>query len=67
MPGRLTNEDGTGRVELSERIQDIKTQSITRDDVASVIAKVLDAENTIGKSLDLLQGDTEVEKAVNQI
>ncbi|MDZ7807503.1 MAG: SDR family oxidoreductase [Gracilimonas sp.] len=67
MPGRLTNEKGTGMVELSKRIEDLKDRSITRDDVASVIVNLLNAKNTINKSLDLLQGDTPVKEAVSKI
>lgn len=67
MPGRLTNEEGTGKVELSERINDVKDRSISRADVASVIALLLDADNTKHKSLDLLDGETPIEEAVSEI
>lgn len=67
MPGRLTNEEGTGKVELSERIEELEGRDISRDDVAAVITHMLDAENTVGKSLDLLQGKTPIDKAVSEI
>lgn len=67
MPGRLTNEDGTGKVELKERIEDTEGRDVTRDDVAAVIVEVLDSENTTGKSLELLQGQTSIEDAVSNI
>ncbi len=67
MPGRLTNEEGTGKVELSERINDVKGRSISRADVASVIALLLDADNTKNESLDLLDGETPIEEAVSEI
>lgn len=67
MPGLLTNEEGKGMVELKEEIRDLKDRSITRDDVASVIVALLNAENTFQKSLDLLQGDDTVKEAVANI
>ncbi|MCH2448990.1 MAG: SDR family oxidoreductase [Gracilimonas sp.] len=67
MPGRLTNEPGTGKVELSEHIEDIESRTITRDDVAAVITEMIDNPATFGKSLDLLQGETSIKKAVSGI
>lgn len=67
MPGRLTNEEGTGKVELSERIEEVNDRSITRDDVAEVIVELMSAKNTYGFSLDLLQGAKNIEKAINDI
>ncbi|MAO66282.1 MAG: NAD-dependent dehydratase [Balneola sp.] len=67
MPGRLTNEEGTGKVELSGHIEKLEGRDITRDDVASVIVQLLEAENTVAKSLDLLQGETPIDEAVSQI
>lgn len=64
MPGRLTNDEGSRKVELSEEISDLKGQSITRDDVASVIVEMIDSENTYHKSLDLLQGNEPLKDAV---
>ena len=37
---------------------------ISRDDVAATLAAVLEAPNTIGKTLDLLGGDTPIDEAV---
>lgn len=67
MPGRLTNEEGTGNVELKERIDSIDTKSITRDDVASVIVGLLNEEKSFGKSLELLQGDSSIEQAIAEL
>jgi uncharacterized protein YbjT (DUF2867 family) len=67
MPGRLTNEEGTGKVELSERIGEVGDRSVTRDDVAEVILNLLDADNTYGSSLDLLKGSRDIEKAVHEV
>jgi uncharacterized protein YbjT (DUF2867 family) len=63
-PGGLTNDPGTGRVALSEHGE---RGQIPRDDVAAVIAAVLVAPNTIGKTFDLISGDVPVEEAVQAI
>jgi uncharacterized protein YbjT (DUF2867 family) len=67
MPGRLTNAEGTGKVELKERIESIDTKTITRDDVASVIVELLDKKQIFVKSLELLQGEASIEQAVSDL
>jgi uncharacterized protein YbjT (DUF2867 family) len=61
-PGRLTDDPGTGKVEVAERLE--RGGSVSRDDVAAVLAEVLVAENTIGTSFDLVGGDTPVPEAI---
>jgi uncharacterized protein YbjT (DUF2867 family) len=61
-PGGLTDDPGTGRVEIAERLE--RRGSVSRDDVAAVIAEVLRADNTIGKGFDLLGGETPIAEAV---
>jgi uncharacterized protein YbjT (DUF2867 family) len=61
-PGRLTNEPGSGRVALAERLG--RYGEIPRDDVAEVLHHVLLADNTIGGSFELLGGDEPAEAAV---
>ena len=63
-PGGLTNNAGTGRVNLGVRVP---RGQVTRDDVAAVLAAVLDSPNTIGRTLDLIGGDTPVAAAVRAI
>jgi uncharacterized protein YbjT (DUF2867 family) len=63
-PGGLTNDPGTGRVQLGE---DLDSGRIPRDDVAAVLAATLAAPNTIGKSFDLLSGDVPVGEAVQAV
>lgn len=67
MPGRLTNEPGTGQVELSEYIEEIKGRAITRDDVAAVVTELIDRPETFGKRLDLLQGEDSIKEAISDI
>jgi uncharacterized protein YbjT (DUF2867 family) len=64
-PGGLIDDPGTGRVDLAESLD--RSGSVTRDDVAAVIAECLVADNTIGKSFDLLGGDTPIPDAVRSI
>jgi uncharacterized protein YbjT (DUF2867 family) len=61
-PGRLTDDPGTGKVDLGDGPGGVG--SVTRDDVALVLAEVLTADNTIGKGFDLLNGDTPVPEAI---
>ncbi len=61
-PGSLTDDPGTGKVDLGDGPGG--TGSVTRDDVALVLAEVLRADNTIGKSFDLLNGETPVAEAI---
>jgi uncharacterized protein YbjT (DUF2867 family) len=61
-PGRLTDDPGTGKVEAAETVG--RSGSVSRDDVAAVIAEVLRADNTIGKGFDLLEGETPIPEAI---
>ena len=63
-PGMLSDDAGTGRVQVAERLE---RGAVPRDDVASVLFATLSADNTIGKSFDLLGGDTPVDEAVASI
>ncbi|MEF3118451.1 SDR family oxidoreductase [Streptomyces chrestomyceticus] len=60
-PGRLTDDPGTGLVRLAESTG---RAEVTRDDVAAVLAALLDEPRTIGRTLELIGGDTPVEEAV---
>jgi uncharacterized protein YbjT (DUF2867 family) len=63
-PGGLTNDPGTGRVNLGT---DVPRGAVTRDDVAQVLAAVLHTPATAGKTVDLIGGDVPVEEAVNAL
>jgi uncharacterized protein YbjT (DUF2867 family) len=60
-PGGLTNDAGTGRVRLGENLP---RGQVTRDDVAAVLVAVLDSPSTIGRTADLIGGDTAIAEAV---
>ena len=64
-PGSLTEAPGTGRVRVSTGLGD--RGQIPRDDVAAVIAEVLDAPNTIGVTFELFGGDLPVAEAVRSL
>lgn len=61
-PGQLTNDEGTGKVTLSERLEEFG--KIPRQDVARVLLAVLDAENTTNRVFDVVSGDTPVSEAL---
>jgi len=60
-PGRLTDEPGTGRVNLSESTG---RGEVPRDDVAAVLLAVLDSPAMTGKTLELISGTDDVIEAV---
>jgi nucleoside-diphosphate-sugar epimerase len=64
-PGRLTDQPGTGLVAAGEQLG--RRDEISRDDVAAVLLAVLGADNTIGKTFELLGGGTPVEEAVQAL
>lgn len=63
-PGALTDDPGTGQVQLSERTG---RGSVPRDDVAAVLVALLDAPATAGMTLELISGDTAVTSAVGRL
>jgi uncharacterized protein YbjT (DUF2867 family) len=59
-PGRLTDDVPTGRVAVGR----LEPGSVTRGDVAHVLAEVLESDAAIGKTFDVLNGDDPVNRAV---
>ena len=64
-PGGLTDDPGTGKVEIAERLD--HSGRVPRDDVALVLVESITADNTFGKSFDLLGGDAPVAEAVRSL
>lgn len=60
-PGSLTNDDGTGKVSIAESTG---YGRVSRDDVAAVLAALLNAPQTVKRTLELIEGETAVEDAV---
>jgi uncharacterized protein YbjT (DUF2867 family) len=63
-PGGLTDDPGTGNVQIAERVE---YGSVTRDDVAAVIAECLVADNSIGKAFDLLNDGAPISEAIRAL
>jgi uncharacterized protein YbjT (DUF2867 family) len=60
-PGRLTDDPGIGRVHAGPSVE---RGEISRDDVAAVLAAVLDEPGTIGVTFEVVGGDTPIPEAV---
>jgi uncharacterized protein YbjT (DUF2867 family) len=60
-PGGLTDDPGTGLVRVGT---DLERGDIPREDVAAVLLAVLETPSSIGKTFELVSGDTPVEEAV---
>src|SRR4051794_9967045 len=63
-PGYLTDDPGTGRVTIAESTG---RGEVPRDDVAALLAALLDAPNAIGQAFELVSGETPIEEAVAAI
>ncbi|MFI7411052.1 SDR family oxidoreductase [Streptomyces sp. NPDC049627] len=63
-PGMLTNDAGTGLVRLEARTG---RGPVPRDDVAAVLAELLDTSATAGLTLELISGSTPVSVAVKSV
>ena len=63
-PGRLTDDDGSGRVHAGEGLQ---YGEVPRADVAAFLAALIDAENTHRRTIDVVQGETPVKEAVRSL
>jgi uncharacterized protein YbjT (DUF2867 family) len=61
-PGGLTDDPGTGLVSVAERLP---RGQIPRADVAAVFLACLDSPATIGRSFDLVSGDTPIADALH--
>lgn len=63
-PGALTNDAGTGQVRLEAHTG---RGPIPRDDVAAVLAELVDTSATAGLTLELIGGSTPVSVAVKSV
>jgi uncharacterized protein YbjT (DUF2867 family) len=64
-PGPLSEEAGSGKVEVAERLD--RSGKIPREDVATVLVTVLDAGNTENRTFDVLSGETPVSEAIDKL
>ncbi|MDZ7717595.1 MAG: SDR family oxidoreductase [Balneolaceae bacterium] len=58
-PGRLTDEPGTGKVSIGKNLE---RGEIPREDVAAVLARVFESDETIGMEFDLVKGEKPIDK-----
>ncbi|MGC7093154.1 NAD(P)H-binding protein [Amycolatopsis lurida] len=63
-PGRLTDEPGTGQVHLADSVD---YGTISRDDVAAVLVALLDESRTVHHTLELVEGHTPIDEALERI
>jgi len=61
-PGSLTDEPGTGLVAMADHLG--RWGSIPRDDVAAVLLATLDSGHGIGRTIEVVSGDTPIEQAI---
>ena len=64
-PGRLTDDDGTGKVAVSARLEGFN--KIPRQDVARVLLAVLDSDTATNRVFDVVSGDTPVPEALAKL
>ncbi|HEY4572013.1 MAG TPA: SDR family oxidoreductase [Kribbella sp.] len=63
-PGGLTDDPGTGQVQLADKTGNGR---ISRDDVALVLAGLCDTPAAIGRTLELIAGETPVREALKNL
>lgn len=63
-PGPLTDDPGTGEITIGP---EIAPGPVTRADVAATIAAILEADSTIGLTLDLRDGGDPIDSAIAQL
>lgn len=63
-PGFFTFDEGTGLVTLGESVPE---GTIAREDVARLIALCLDEPSTIGRTIEVISGETPLEEAVRAL
>jgi len=61
-PGSLSDDNGTGSITTTP--DSASTNKIPREDVASVITASLKSDSTIGKTFDIVSGDTLIKDAI---
>ena len=63
-PGQLTNDEATNHIRVAARFDE--PGDISRQDVAKTLVATLDEDATIGKTFEVLKGDTPVTAALAQ-
>ena len=63
-PGRLTDDPGNGLISVGDHLG---RGEVSRGDVAATLAATLEAGNTIGKTFELLSGESPIEEALARL
>lgn len=63
-PGGLTDEPGNGKVSVGK---DLESREIPREDVAAVLAEILEIPGTAGHQFDVVSGEVSVSEAVQNL
>lgn len=63
-PGALTNDQGTGKVNVAELFEQPDVRQIPREDVAAVLYEVATNTEHRGKEFQVLTGDNEISEAL---
>eukprot|EP00761_Pharyngomonas_kirbyi_P011476 gb/GECH01011501.1/.p1 GENE.gb/GECH01011501.1/~~gb/GECH01011501.1/.p1 ORF type:complete len:230 (+),score=71.56 gb/GECH01011501.1/:1-690(+) len=68
-PGGLTDEPGTGKVYMQEKLPlgELKSFNVSRENVASVIVGCLEHSSTVRKAFDFVDGETDIEEALSKL
>ena len=64
-PGRLTDDPGTDSIDAAESLD--RYGEIPREDVARAFAVALEAENSYGKTFEILSGGAPIKEAVESV
>jgi hypothetical protein len=64
-PGRLTNEDRTGRIDAATSLG--RRGEIPRDDVAAVLVRCFDLPSVRGRNFEILSGETPIDEALRAL
>ena len=64
-PGRLTNDDGTGRIDAATSLG--RRAEIPRDDVAAVLVRCFDLHSVRGRNFEILSGETPIDEALRAL
>lgn len=63
-PGGLTDDPGTGLVKVGTNLE---RGEIPREDVAAILLAALEAPSAVGKTFELVSGDTPIEEAIRSL
>lgn len=67
-PSTLTDDAPTGRIEVKgQDADDLKSGSVSRADVAAVVAALVPAQNSVGKMVQFNNGDTPIADVIKRI